>query len=93
MRGRGAGGAVVRCVQTEGFLGRLSTPVLEAAKGKPAAGGEDQCASGPGGESRPFPDEIPIRFGVPDASQHHHLPLRIAPFGCSTRRGRKAGKS
>ena len=78
---------MVRCVQTEGFLGRLSTPVLEAAKGKPAAGGEDQRAGGQGSESRPFPDEIPIRFGVPDASQNHHVPLLIARFACATCRG------
>jgi 5-hydroxyisourate hydrolase len=34
-----------------------------------------------------FLDEIPIRFGVPDASQHYHVPLLISPFSYSTYRG------
>jgi 5-hydroxyisourate hydrolase len=34
-----------------------------------------------------FLDEIPIRFGVPDASQHYHVPLLISPFAYSTYRG------
>lgn len=34
-----------------------------------------------------FLDEIPIRFGIPDASQHYHVPLLISPFAYSTYRG------
>jgi 5-hydroxyisourate hydrolase len=34
-----------------------------------------------------FLDEIPIRFGVPDAGQHYHVPLLISPFAYSTYRG------
>jgi 5-hydroxyisourate hydrolase len=34
-----------------------------------------------------FLDEIPIRFGVPDASAHYHVPLLISPFAYSTYRG------
>lgn len=34
-----------------------------------------------------FLEEIPIRFGVPDASQHYHVPLLISAFGYSTYRG------
>lgn len=34
-----------------------------------------------------FLDEIPIRFGVPDADQHYHVPLLIAPFSYATYRG------
>lgn len=34
-----------------------------------------------------FLDDIPIRFGVPDADQHYHVPLLIAPFSYSTYRG------
>ena len=34
-----------------------------------------------------FLDEIPIRFGVPDAAQHYHVPLLISPFAYSTYRG------
>ncbi len=34
-----------------------------------------------------FLDEVPIRFGVPDADQHYHVPLLIAPFSYATYRG------
>ena len=34
-----------------------------------------------------FLDEIPIRFGVPDAEAHYHVPLLISPFAYSTYRG------
>jgi 5-hydroxyisourate hydrolase len=34
-----------------------------------------------------FLDEIPIRFGVPDATAHYHVPLLISPFAYSTYRG------
>lgn len=116
-------------------MGRLSTHVLDTAKGKPAAGvgitlfrlsggerirvkqvvtnsdgrtdepmlegealeagtyelvfsaGDYLRSSGQAGEGVLFLDEIPIRFGVPDASQHYHVPLLISPFGYSTYRG------
>lgn len=116
-------------------MGRLSTHVLDTAKGKPAAGvtitlyrvsgqshrklkevvtnadgrtdgpllegaeleagsyelvfraGDYLRASGQAGEGVLFLDEIPIRFGVPDASRHYHVPLLISPFGYSTYRG------
>lgn len=34
-----------------------------------------------------FLDEIPIRFGIPDAAAHYHVPLLISPFAYSTYRG------
>lgn len=116
-------------------MGRLSTHVLDTAKGKPAAGvrivlyriseetrskvkevvtnadgrtdgpmlegeslvagvyelvfraGDYLRASGQAGDGVLFLDEIPIRFGVPDAGQHYHVPLLISPFGYSTYRG------
>lgn len=116
-------------------MGRLSTHVLDTAKGKPASGvkimlyrvtgqkhrkmtevvtnadgrtdrpllegaalesgvyelvfcaGDYLRASGQAGEGILFLDEIPIRFGVPDASQHYHVPLLISPFSYSTYRG------
>jgi 5-hydroxyisourate hydrolase len=43
--------------------------------------------SGQAGEGVLFLDEIPIRFGVPDAAQHYHVPLLISPFAYSTYRG------
>ena len=116
-------------------MGRLSTHVLDTAKGKPAKGvkitlyrvadgvhrkmtevvtnadgrtdgpllegstleagvyelvfgaGEYLRASGQSPEGILFLDEIPIRFGVPDAAQHYHVPLLISHFGYSTYRG------
>ncbi|MBT8459384.1 MAG: hydroxyisourate hydrolase [Boseongicola sp.] len=37
-------------------------------------------------ESPRFLDEIPIRFGMSEAS-HYHVPLLLSPFGYSTYRG------
>lgn len=116
-------------------MGRLSTHVLDTARGKPAAGvritlyrldgaarqvvaetvtnadgrsdrplladaaltagvyelefqaGDYLRSSGQAGAGTLFLDVIPIRFGVPDASQHYHVPLLISPFGYSTYRG------
>jgi 5-hydroxyisourate hydrolase len=34
-----------------------------------------------------FLDEIVLRFGVPDADQHYHVPLLVSPFSYSTYRG------
>jgi 5-hydroxyisourate hydrolase len=116
--------------------GRLTTHVLDTARGKPAAGvrimlyrisgqshrkiaetmtnadgrtdapmlaGKDLVpgsyelvfcagaylrASGQAPAEGPlFLDEIPIRFGIPDAGQHYHVPLLISPFAYSTYRG------
>ena len=115
--------------------GRLTTHVLDTARGKPAAGvtitlyrisgqshrkiaatvtnadgrtdapmlagkaltagtyelvfraGDYLRTSGQAGDGVLFLDEIPIRFGVPDAGQHYHVPLLISPFAYSTYRG------
>lgn len=117
------------------MAGRLSTHVLDTARGKPAAGvrialyrlsgdrrdklkevvtnhdgrtdqpmlvgeeltagsyelvffaGDYLRASGQAGEGTLFLDQIPIRFGIPDAGQHYHVPLLISPFAYSTYRG------
>ncbi len=115
-------------------MGRLTTHVLDTARGRPAAGvritlfrldvdrlavaetttnadgrsdapllaGADLVAgryellfhagdylrrSGQAGDGLMFLDEIPIRFGVPDASQHYHVPLLLSPFSYATYRG------
>lgn len=115
-------------------MGRLTTHVLDTARGKPAAGvrialyrleggrvllgevatnadgrtdgpllaGDDLTVgcyelvvhagdylrgTGQAGGGLLFLDEIPIRFGVPDASQHYHVPLLLSPFSYSTYRG------
>ena len=115
--------------------GRVTTHVLDTARGKPAAGvkitlyrisgqshrkiaetvtnadgrtdapmlagdalkvgsyelvfsaGDYLRASGQATGEVLFLDEIPIRFGVPDAGQHYHVPLLISPFAYSTYRG------
>lgn len=38
-------------------------------------------------EENLFLSEIPIRFGINDASAHYHVPLLLSPFGYSTYRG------
>ena len=44
-------------------------------------------ANGLGGGEPLFLDQIPIRFGLSDASAHYHVPLLLSPFGYSTYRG------
>jgi len=34
-----------------------------------------------------FLDQIPIRFGINDATSHYHVPLLLSPYGYSTYRG------
>jgi 5-hydroxyisourate hydrolase len=73
--------------------GRTDTPMLEGADFAPgtyelvfAAGNYLRDA----GQARTrilFLDEIPIRFGIEDASAHYHVPLLLSPFGYSTYRG------
>ena len=114
--------------------GRLSTHVLDTARGKPAAGVKitlyrigasaekilETVTNADGRTDTPlltgegltvgvyelvfeagaylrssgqavgevlFLDAIPIRFGVPDAGAHYHVPLLISPFAYSTYRG------
>lgn len=73
--------------------GRTDAPMLEGDKLTPGsyelvfAAGDYLRASGQAGEGVIFLDEIPIRFGVPDAGQHYHVPLLISPFAYSTYRG------
>lgn len=117
------------------MAGRLSTHVLDTARGRPAAGvnialyrisgqshrkiaeavtnadgrtdaplltgdalkegayelvffaGDYLRATGQAGDGTLFLDQIPIRFGVPDADAHYHVPLLLSPFGYSTYRG------
>jgi 5-hydroxyisourate hydrolase len=117
------------------MAGRITTHVLDTARGKPAAGvtitlyrvsdaghhrlaeavtnadgrtdapmlagdaltagvyewvfgaGEYLRATGQASGEVLFLDAIPIRFGVPDAGQHYHVPLLISPFAYSTYRG------
>jgi 5-hydroxyisourate hydrolase len=73
--------------------GRTDAPMLQGAALKEGVyelvfgAGEYLRASGQAAGEVVFLDEIPIRFGVPDASQHYHVPLLISPFAYSTYRG------
>jgi len=35
----------------------------------------------------PFLDVVPIRFGVAEPGEHHHVPLLVSPWAYSTYRG------
>ena len=39
-----------------------------------------------GGETPPFLDAVPIRFGMAERT-HYHVPLLLSPYGYSTYRG------
>ncbi|WP_151717860.1 hydroxyisourate hydrolase [Gemmobacter serpentinus] len=74
--------------------GRTDTPMLTGAALKEGSyelvfcAGDYLRASGQApAEGTLFLDEIPIRFGIPDTSQHYHVPLLISPFAYSTYRG------
>lgn len=73
--------------------GRVDAPLLAADKLTVGsyelvfAAGDYLRATGQAAEGVLFLDEIPIRFGVPDAGAHYHVPLLISPFAYSTYRG------
>ena len=39
------------------------------------------------GQTPPFLDVVPIRFGMEAGGGHYHVPLLVSPFGYSTYRG------
>ncbi len=76
--------------------GRTDAPILP--KGKMAAGRyelvffvgpylERHGLAGADPAKPKFLDEVPIRFGVDDATAHYHVPLLLSPFSYSTYRG------
>ncbi len=73
--------------------GRTDAPMLEGQALTPGnyelvfCAGDYLRASGQAVGDVLFLDEIPIRFGVPDANAHYHVPLLISPFAYSTYRG------
>ena len=73
--------------------GRTDAPLLSAETIKPGvyelvfAAGDYLRRCDPARQGLLFLDEIPIRFGIPDAAQHYHVPLLLSPFGYSTYRG------
>ncbi len=72
--------------------GRTDEPLLEAdelARGVYEivfdVGG--YFAGRPGSADPPFLGQVPVRFGVADASVHYHVPLLTSPWAYSTYRG------
>ena len=82
--------------------GRLTTHVLDTARGRPAQGLAIELARLDGGLERAtyelvfdvgayfaegFLDRVPIRFRVDDEQAHYHVPLLVSPWSYSTYRG------
>ncbi len=73
--------------------GRCDAPLLQGAAF--AAGryrlvfhvGPYFRAQGPEAASPAFLEDVPIEFGVADASSHYHVPLLVTPWSYSTYRG------
>jgi 5-hydroxyisourate hydrolase len=55
---------------------RFQVGAYFAAQGETAAAG-----------AIPFLDEIPVRFGLADATANHHVPLLVTPWSYGTYRG------
>lgn len=74
--------------------GRLDAPALQGDAFQPgryellfAVAAYFRASGAVGGDGVPFLDEVPIRFGIADASQHYHVPLLVSPWAFSTYRG------
>ena len=73
--------------------GRTDGPILAGADFKPGSYeivfhiGAYLEARGFGERSEMFLDQVPVRFGIADASQHYHVPLLFSPYSYSTYRG------
>ncbi len=89
---RGTVGAPI-CRTVTNADGRCDRPLLEAEAMR--AGEYDLIFSMGGyfaaqGIALPEPrflDEIVLRFGIADATQHYHVPLLVSPWSFSTYRG------
>ena len=73
--------------------GRCEEPLLE---GQAFAAGTYELVFAAGAYFRalgaeladpPFVDEVVIRFGIANASEHYHVPLLVSPWSYSTYRG------
>jgi 5-hydroxyisourate hydrolase len=73
--------------------GRTDEPVLEGADFNAGryelvfAVGAYFAAQGMITAAPPFLDEVPVRFGVADATSHYHVPLLTSPWTYCTYRG------
>jgi 5-hydroxyisourate hydrolase len=72
--------------------GRTDEPILPEAKFQTGTyelvfhAGDYLRATGQAGAEPLFLDQVPIRFGMAEAS-HYHVPLLLSPYGYSTYRG------
>ena len=72
--------------------GRTDAPILPEDKFQEGTyelvffTGDYLRATGQAGEEPLFLDQVPIRFGMNEAS-HYHVPLLLSPYGYSTYRG------
>ena len=84
-------GAVLRKAVTNAD-GRVDGPILSGPDFKPGryeitfAVGAYFRALGVTLNEPAFLEDVPIRFGISDAS-HYHVPLLVSPYGFSTYRG------
>lgn len=85
------GPELVRSVRTNSD-GRTDAPILPEAEFESGTyelvfhAGAYLRAGEKAREMPPFLDEIPIRFGMSEAT-HYHVPLLLSPYGYSTYRG------
>jgi 5-hydroxyisourate hydrolase len=104
-RGKPAGGVRIQLFRVTGMKhtkiaeattnadGRTDGPMLQGDKFSAGIyelvffAGDHLRATGQGAGDVLFLDQIPIRFGVPDADQHYHVPLLISPYSYGTYRG------
>ena len=78
--------AVIEC--TTNADGRCDAPLLEG--GALEAGVFEivfQVGAYFGGTGHAFLNEVPVRFGIDEPSQHYHVPLLVSAFGYTTYRG------
>jgi 5-hydroxyisourate hydrolase len=88
----GSGGRSVLATARTNADGRTDAPLLEGAAFTPGTyelvfGVGEYFAGTESVADPPFLDRVPVRFGVADASAHHHVPLLASPWSYNTYRG------
>jgi 5-hydroxyisourate hydrolase len=73
--------------------GRCDAPLLEGEAFRAGryeivfAAGAYFAALGNAPAQPPFVDDVVLRFGIADPTQHYHVPLLVSPWSYSTYRG------